>query len=129
MLHGGLKTLSPGKRRITMTKIINLTPNGYDVYAADGSIKNIPPSGDIARVTATVTTALMVADAENINGIIVAAEGWGKVEGLPAPQPGIVYLVGRNVKERVPDRDDVLVLGPPARDEGGKIIAAHGLCR
>jgi len=46
---------------------------------------------------------------------------------LPDSEEGIIYIVSRMVKDRVPDRPDVLVPGAPVRDAEGRIIGADGL--
>jgi hypothetical protein len=104
-----------------MTKFINLTPHTLNILAADGSIVDVQPSGDIARVSSisSVVTTL--------NGINVTVSKWGNVTGLPDTKDGITYIVSRMVKDRVPDRADVLVPGAPVRDADGKIVGANGL--
>ena len=104
-----------------MTKLINLTPHSLNLIAADGSTVDVPPSGDVARVSSTSTVI------DTINGINVTTSTWGDVTGLPDAQDGIIYVVSRMVKDRVPDRPDVLVPGAPVRDANGKIIGANGL--
>ena len=46
---------------------------------------------------------------------------------LPDAQDDVVLIVSRMVKDRVPDRDDVVVPGVPFRDTDGKVIGAWGL--
>lgn len=104
-----------------MTTLVNLTPHVLNIIAADGSIVDIQPSGDVARVASTTTTVA------TLKGINVTASTWGDVTGLPPTQDGIAFIVSRMVKDRVPDRPDVLVPGVPVRDADGKIIGANGL--
>lgn len=108
-----------------MKEFINLTPHTLNILAADGSIVDIQPSGDIARVSSSSTVIA------TINGINVSQQTFGDVfgdvTGLPDTQDGIIYIVSRMVKDRVPDRLDVLVPGAPVRDADGKIIGANGL--
>lgn len=107
-----------------MTEFINLTPHILNIIAADGStIYNIAPEGNdnIARVSSTSNIV------GTINGINVSRQTFGKVMGLPDAQNGVVYIVSRMVKDRVPDRNDVMVPGAPVRDSEGKIIGANGL--
>jgi len=104
-----------------MKEFINLTPHTLNIVKADGSIVDIQPSGDIARVTST--TAIIA----TFKGINITVSTWGDVTGLPDAQDGIIYIVSRMVKDRVPDRPDVLVPGAPVRDAEGKIIGANGL--
>lgn len=104
-----------------MTKLINLTPHTLNLIAADGSTVDVQSSGDIARVSSTSTVVA------TINGINVAQSTWGDVTGLPVAQDGIIYIVSRMVKDRVPDRADVMVPGAPVRDANGVIVGANGL--
>jgi hypothetical protein len=104
-----------------MKKFVNLTQHVLNVQNIDGKIVNIPPSGDVARVSSTAKVVYY------INDIAVSKPEYGDVVGLPAPQPGVVYVVSRMIKDRVPDRDDVLVPGAPVRDSDGVIIGAVGL--
>ena len=105
-----------------MKQFINLTPHILNIIAADGSTVYIPPDGNrIARVSSSsivVTT---------VNGINVSQQTFGDVINLPDSEEGNIYIVSRMVKDRVPDRADVLVPGPPVRDADGKIIGANGL--
>lgn len=104
-----------------MTTLINLTPHTLNIVAADGSILDIQPSGNVARV------ASVSAVVANINGINVSQQTFGEVSGLPAAEDGVVLIVSRMVKDRCSDRVDVLVPGAPVRDAEGRIIGASGL--
>lgn len=104
-----------------MTKLINLTPHALNIVAADGSIVDIQPSGNVARVA---SSSAVVA---TINGINVTASIWGEVTSLPAAEEGVILIVSRMVKDRVANRADVMVPGAPVRDSDGKIIGASGL--
>lgn len=108
-------------KQFIMQELVNLTPHTLNLHAADGSIIDIQPSGDIARVASTTATVA------TINGLNISQQTFGKVVGLPDAQDGVVYIVSRMVKDRVPDRDDVLVPGAPVRDSKGNIIGANGL--
>ena len=104
-----------------MATLVNLTPHSLNIVAADGSTVDIPPSGNIARVGSISSIVATV------NGININKQTFGKVVDLPDAQDGIIYIVSRMVKDRVPDRNDVLVPGAPVRDAEGKIIGADGL--
>ena len=107
-----------------MTELINLTPRILNLIAADGStVYYIAPkgNGNIARVSSSSSII------GTINGINVSRQTFGKVVGLPDAQEGIVYIVRRVVKDRVPDRNDVVVPGASVRDENGVTIGANGL--
>jgi len=104
-----------------MTKIINLTPHSLNIKKIDGSIETIQPTGIIARVSSKVETV------GEINGISITKQTFGDVIDLPEPTEDTVFVVSRMVKDRVPDRTDVLVPGTPVRDDKGNIIGANGL--
>lgn len=104
-----------------MTKLVNLTPHFLNIVAADGSTVDIPPSGNIARVGSISSIVATV------NGININKQTFGKVMDLPDAQDGLVYIVSRMVKDRVPNRADVVVPGVPFRDADGKVIGAWGL--
>jgi hypothetical protein len=102
-------------------KLINLTPHVLNLIAADGSVVDVQPSGDVARVA---SDSAIVA---TINGINVSQQTFGDVTGLPAAQDSVILIVSRMVKDRVTNRTDVMVPGAPVRDADGKIIGASGL--
>lgn len=104
-----------------MTTLVNLTPHTLNLIAADGSTVDIPPSGNIARVSSISSIVTTV------NGININKQTFGKVMDLPDAQDDVVFIVSRMVKDRVPDRDDVVVPGVPFRDTDGKVIGAWGL--
>lgn len=104
-----------------MATLVNLTPHFLNIVAADGSTVDIPPSGNIARVGSISSIVATV------NGININKQTFGKIMDLPDAQDGVVYIVSRMVKDRVPDRDDVVVPGVPFRDTDGKVIGAWGL--
>ena len=104
-----------------MATRVNLTPHILNIIAAEGSTVDIPPSGNIARVSSISSIVATV------NGININKQTFGKVMDLPDAQDDVVLIVSRMVKDRVPDRDDVVVPGVPFRDTDGKVIGAWGL--
>ena len=105
-----------------MAKFSNLTPHILNIIAADGSTVYIPPDGN--RIARVGSISSIVA---TVNGININKQTFGKVMDLPDAQDDVVYIVSRMVKDRVPDRDDVVVPGVPFRDTDGKVIGAWGL--
>ena len=104
-----------------MTKLVNLTPHFLNIVAADGCTVDIPPSGNIARVGSISSIVATV------NGININRQTFGKIMDLPDAQDDVVLIVSRMVKDRVPDRADVVVPGVPFRDAEGRVIGANGL--
>lgn len=106
-----------------MSELINLTPHKLVLVGINGSSVSVEPSGTVARVQSSMKEISVV------NGIQVYEPSYGEVQGLPAAEDGKVFIVSRMVKDRCPDRTDVLVPGVPLRDEAGNIIGSKGLCR
>ena len=104
-----------------MTK---MTPHAVSFVVSDDNKIVIPPSGDIARVSAkTVNTGKL------INGIPVTRTVYGDVENLPDPQDDTIYIVSSLVAARVPNRDDVFIPNESVRDAEGRIIGCRSLGR
>jgi hypothetical protein len=101
------------------TTFVNLTP--HTVKLNDGT--EIPPSGTVARVTASYTPF-------DENGICQAV--FGPVQGLPEPQPGIIYITSALVAQAA-KRPDVVspATGHPLakRDSNGQVISVPGFVR
>lgn len=104
-------------------QFINLTPHAINFIKEDGSTLTIPASGTLARMTTlTVVTG-------EIDGIPITETVFGKVEGLPAPSEGNIFIVSSLVAQRVPDRNDVFIPSESVRDEQGRIIGCKSLGR
>lgn len=108
-----------------MTNIMNLTPHAITFVGAntDGTDMVVKPSGILARV-ATKTVVI-----GEIVGIPVTKTEFSEVEGLPAPQEGVIFLVSSLVASRCPDRDDVFIPNESVRDSEGRIIGCKSLGR
>lgn len=108
-------------------KLVNLTPHPVTIYSGEQIVIQQQPDGPVARCVETRTIAAPV----TLNGhtIPVSVVGFGQVDGLPDPQPGVLYVVSRAVAETVPHRDDVVYPYGQVRDENGRIISCRGLAR
>jgi hypothetical protein len=107
-----------------MIKITNLTPHVLNVRNMNGEMIAIQPSGQVARVA---TTKIILTP---IDGIGVASSTFGKVEGLPPSEEGVVYIASRLVLEAVKnERADVFCPGDLIRNEAGQPIGCDGLSR
>ncbi len=102
-----------------MATIINLTPHEITVHDG-GSVRLIPTSGGIARVT--VSREVVAA----VDGIPVSRVTLGSVEGLPEKKPDTYYLVSALVAQACPDREDLLSPGELVRDDNGRVIGCRG---
>jgi hypothetical protein len=94
--------------------IINLTPHALNLVSPDGTNTTVPPSGTVARVTATPGAL------ETIPGIPV-----------PIARPDTFYIVSAMVGARV-SRSDVFTPGTgpsdnPIRNEKGQIVGVTRL--
>lgn len=109
-------------------RLVNLTPHAINFVTADNQpIMTVEPSGTLARVTAkTVTTGNVW-----VNGVYLPITGtsYGEVEGLPAHEEGVAYIVSSLVAQRCTDRDDVFIPNESVRDENGRIIGCRSLGR
>jgi hypothetical protein len=111
--------------------IVNLTPHPITLRSPQGEDVVVPPSGTIARVSATP-------GALKDEGLPVPVAGptiYGEVVGLPPPLEGCYYIVSNLVLAALRgSRPDVLAPGTgpgdnPIRDEGGRVIAVTRLVR
>ena len=103
-------------------RIINLTPHAINFVREDGSpILTVEPSGSLARVSVHTETTGEIA------GIPATKSVYGKVEGLPEPEEGTIYIVSSLVAGRVPERKDVFIPNESVRDEKGRIIGCKSL--
>jgi len=103
-------------------RIVNLTPHPVTLVSTGGDEVVIPPQETPVRIPTTATPA------GEVNGIPVVMERLGDADSvLPAPQPGVVYVVARPVAERA-NRPDLLV---PTRVErvNGRPVRARALAR
>ncbi|MCE7081139.1 hypothetical protein [Streptomyces sp. ST2-7A] len=107
-----------------MTEIINLTPHPITVLDHDGSlIREIPPSGQVARLTAERQ------DAGDLAGIPLGITTYGDNAEMPEPREGVRYVVSLVTALALAgsDRDDLLVVDQEVRDGTGRIIGCRGL--
>lgn len=121
-----------------MTTLINLTPHALRLRinlantaaAADAGDVIVEPCGQVARVAMTPGSL-----EGSLNGVaLYGATTCGPVEGLPAPQEGVVYIVSALVGAQVTGRDDVVQPGTGPKDGvvrtgKGEIFAVTRLVR
>src|SRR5690606_9481201 len=104
-------------------RIVNLTPHPVTLVDVDGDEVVVQPEEAPARIPTTTTPV------GDVNGIPVVMEQLGDANSvLPAPQPGVVYVVARPVAERAGHRTDLLV---PTQVErvNGQPVRARALAR
>lgn len=84
----------------------------------------IPPSGRVARVKAST-----IKSAEHA-GVPIYSSTFGEVEGLPEPQPDVIYIVSALALNAVPTyRTDVVSPGSLQRNEHNQPIGCCGFRR
>ena len=124
---GGLGMFDEGEVHVCRTALVNLTPHEIVVRREDGSEFRIPPSGVVARVTATTEPAGTLA------GVPVVSTRYGEIEDLPAPRAGVQYIVSSLVRMAATGRTDLVSpdTGPESaiRDDDGRIVAVRRFTR
>ena len=100
--------------------LVNLTPHEIVLaFGADNAERRvIPVSGIIARVASTPGVA------ETVNGVpvpVMGRQSWGKVENLPAPVEGTLYIVSAMVLGRPECLSRTDVVGPGTGPNDGAI--------
>ncbi len=104
-----------------MAKLTNLTPHEINIISKEGIELRLPPSGGVARASAT---SEIVAE---VNGIEVVKPTFGSVTGLPEPAEDTIYIVSMLVLQALKgQRTDVVGpdTGPESavRDTDGRIV-------
>lgn len=107
-------------------KLINLTPHNITLKSKDGFELTVESTG-LARCECTDTLVETVQTPDLT--LDVMKKSFGKVNGLPEPQPDTAYIVSRIIAEACPERDDLYITGNPIRDEAGRIIGCSCLCK
>lgn len=110
-------------------KLINLTPHAINIKPSDDADVISFPSSGVARVSVTQKSVLpIVVDGVDVP---VSKNVYGDVEGLPAPQDGVRYIVSALVLSALGGtRDDVFAPDTGAsaiRNGAGQIVAVRGL--
>jgi len=100
--------------------IVNQTPHVLNIHTPSGVVE-VAPSGSVARC------AVFSEAAGSHEGVPLTRTTMGKVEGLPSPQPGVLYVVSMVVRAACPERKDVASPGPLVRDEKGQPCGCQGL--
>ncbi len=102
-------------------QVINMTPYVISILNSDSMvITKLKPSGNTVRLVST-TSRMDVVYSGNIP-IPLTATVFGEPEGLPNTVAGIVYIVDASVKDKYPERDDLVTPNEPVRNRLGNII-------
>lgn len=106
---------------LNATQVLNLTPHALNIHSLDGSVKTLPPSGQVARCSSTTTQV------GEFDGLPLFSTTFGDVVGLPDPQDGVLMVVSALVRQAVPHRKDVVSPGELVRDADGNPVGCKGL--
>jgi hypothetical protein len=105
-------------------KIVNLTPHPVNIQTDSNTIE-IPPSGKVARCVESVTEIEQIEyGGQNIK---TQVKSFGKVENLPEPEDGVIYIVSLPVAQATKNRRDVFTIGDAIRNEKGQVVGAKTL--
>jgi hypothetical protein len=111
-------------------KMVNCTPHALTLRAHDGTDTVLAPSGMVPRVTSTPGSPTQV---DGCPVPVYTADTLGEVEGLPAPEPGVMYVVSGMVLQALAgSRPDVCAPGTgpqdhPVRNDKGQVVAVTRL--
>jgi len=103
------------------TRLLNATPHAVVLHRLDGSTVELPPCGVVPRVS-SIAVPLGVLD-----GVPLVRHVYGEVEGLPAPEEGVVLIVSAMVRAACPDRSDLVSPGDLVRDAQGRVVGCRTL--
>jgi hypothetical protein len=108
--------------------LVNLTPHALVIRVGEVDV-TIPPSGNVARVAVRQVAAGSIAT--DAGEVALYRSEYGQVEGIPAQEPGVVYLVSGLVASRCQEREDVWGpdTGPTAVRENGQVKAVVRLAK
>ena len=106
-------------------KIINLTPHPVNFLGADNRVILTVPSSGVARAAHRRDTIGWV----ELDGMTLSVirSKFGAVEGLPAEQDDVIYVVLALTAQAVSKREGVFIVDDSVRDENGRIIGVRGL--
>ena len=92
-----------------MIKFINATPHAIQLNNG----KVFEPSGILPRVSQEIS---------EFDGNLIATQSFGKVEGLPEPEHGVVYIVSTMVMSACKDRVDLVAPATNHKDKIGGFL-------
>lgn len=118
-----------------MTNIYNLTPHAINVHTAAFAEPLVFPSLGQARLVEETHDGgeSIYLDPYGDGGMTihvpVVGIKFGRVDGLPEPVPGTVYVVSRMIVDALPARSDLVAPHDVVRDGAGRIIGCRGFSR
>ncbi|MDS1270698.1 hypothetical protein RIF23_10345 [Lipingzhangella sp. LS1_29] len=109
--------------RMDDVALVNLTPHPVTVYADDGHVVLRCPPAELP-----VRLPVRRDDEGEVAGVPVVVEHRGRVE-LPAPAPGVSFIVSYAVAVAHPERGDLLVPTDLVRSEEGTVVGCRAFSR
>lgn len=114
-------------------RLINATPHAVNILGAQGELLlDLPPSGLVLRCETRTqpwgdltVEGRAVPVTRTVLGEVRTEDG----DPLPAPQPGVAYVVSALVRLAAPERDDLFSPGPLVRNGAGVVTGCLGLSR
>ena len=103
-------------------RLVNLTPHPVNLPGL-----TVAPAGQVARCAETTEPRGSVeVDGHTVQTV---AKRFGAVEGLPAPEAGVLFVVSALAAQAAwaAGRRDVVVPGEPTRDAEGRVTGAKAL--
>lgn len=114
--------------------LVNLTPHTLNIRQIDGGYLELPPSGEVARLSMAMPAAgihedypLGVRNATFVDKVQIRVPVVQRLIGLPEPEFNRAYIVSLVVRQAVPHRLDVLSPGELIRGADGQPIGCDGL--
>ncbi|MDI3329088.1 MAG: hypothetical protein QJR06_11090 [Alicyclobacillaceae bacterium] len=113
--------------------LINLTAHDITIFAENGEKVVIPKSGQTARVTSVAVPVSYV-----LMGTIeipLVETRFGGIEGLPDPEPGVLYVASALAAQAAVAQGRVDVVAPDTgpesavRDDNGNIVGVRRFTR
>ena len=101
---------------------INKTPHVIRIIGNDDEVKTIFPSQGSVRLEQEMV------DNGTLEDIPLFKTTFGEVKGLPeeSVSQSVFYIVSKTVKDRLPERFDLVIVANTVRNSKGEIIGCRG---
>lgn len=104
----------------------NLTPHAINIIGENNEVlATFEPSGIIARAAQSKE----LVEELSVNGMTIPVyeSAFGKVENLPEPEEGTIFVVSALTAQACKGRTDIYITDNPVRDGEGRIIGCRSL--
>lgn len=118
--------MSDVDRSASVVELVNLTPHPVNIRIGDVQVE-LPAADVPARLEGSVEdSGCVLFDGLDIP---VVARRYTRVNGLPAEQEGVLYIVSQLVLDFAVGRDDLVTPAHLIRDASGNVIGCRALAR